>query len=96
MELKTQQKKAPVSSAFSKAFEINNTKNSSLNKIAIQPKLTIGQPNDKYEQEADRVADQVVNVPFLTGEKSVVRSPESAVLRHSPSPGSDPSHENYP
>ena len=26
----------------------------------IQPKLTIGQPNDKYEQEADRVADKVV------------------------------------
>ena len=26
----------------------------------IQPKLKIGQPNDKYEQEADRVAEQVV------------------------------------
>ena len=26
----------------------------------LQPKLTIGQPNDKYEQEADRVADQVM------------------------------------
>ena len=29
----------------------------------IQPKLTIGQPNDKYEQEADRVADQVMQMP---------------------------------
>ncbi|KAM3101421.1 DUF4157 domain-containing protein [Phormidesmis sp. 146-12] len=27
----------------------------------IQAKLTIGQPNDKYEQEADRVAHQIVN-----------------------------------
>ncbi len=27
----------------------------------IQARLTIGQPNDQYEQEADRVADQVVN-----------------------------------
>ena len=27
----------------------------------IQPKLTIGEPNDKYEQEADKVADQVVS-----------------------------------
>lgn len=27
----------------------------------IQTKLTVGKPNDKYEQEADRVADQVVN-----------------------------------
>ena len=30
---------------------------------AIQPKLRIGQPNDKYEQEADRVADQVMLMP---------------------------------
>lgn len=30
---------------------------------AIQPKLTIGKPNDKYEQEADRVADQVMKMP---------------------------------
>ena len=28
---------------------------------AIQPKLTIGQPNDKYEKEADSMADAVVN-----------------------------------
>ncbi len=28
----------------------------------IQPKLTIGQPNDIYEQEADRVADQVMKM----------------------------------
>jgi len=29
----------------------------------IQAKLTIGQPNDIYEQEADRVADQVMSMP---------------------------------
>jgi len=29
----------------------------------IQPKLKIGQPNDKYEQEADRVADRVMRMP---------------------------------
>lgn len=29
----------------------------------IQPKLKIGQPNDKYEQEADRVAEQVMRMP---------------------------------
>ena len=27
----------------------------------IQPKLTVGQPGDKYEQEADQVADQVMH-----------------------------------
>jgi hypothetical protein len=29
----------------------------------IQAKLRIGQPNDKYEQEADRVAEQVMRMP---------------------------------
>ncbi|MDB4582358.1 DUF4157 domain-containing protein [Draconibacterium sp.] len=29
----------------------------------IQTKLTIGQPNDKYEQEADRVADRIMSMP---------------------------------
>jgi hypothetical protein len=29
----------------------------------IQAKLKIGQPNDIYEQEADRVADQVMRMP---------------------------------
>ncbi|OUC11762.1 MAG: hypothetical protein B0A82_26620 [Alkalinema sp. CACIAM 70d] len=29
----------------------------------VQAKLTIGQPNDQYEQEADRVADQVMRMP---------------------------------
>lgn len=31
--------------------------------ILIQPKLKIGTPGDKYEQEADRVADQVMRMP---------------------------------
>jgi Domain of unknown function (DUF4157) len=39
----------------------------------IQPKLTVGAPNDKYEQEADRVADQVVKMP-TTGKDSVRNS----------------------
>lgn len=29
----------------------------------IQPKLTVGQPDDIYEQEADRVAEQVMRLP---------------------------------
>ena len=29
----------------------------------LQPKLKIGRPNDKYEQEADRVADEVMRMP---------------------------------
>lgn len=38
---------------------------------AIQTKLTIVQPNDKYEQEADQVADQVMGMP----EPQVQRQP---------------------
>ena len=29
----------------------------------VQTKLTIGPDNDKYEREADRVADQVMRMP---------------------------------
>ncbi len=29
----------------------------------IQAKLKIGQPNDKYEQEADRVAEHIIEMP---------------------------------
>lgn len=29
----------------------------------IQPKLTVNPPNDRYEQEADRVAEQVMRMP---------------------------------
>lgn len=39
--------------------ETNATSNSAL---VVQPKLMIGQPNDKYEQEADAVAQQVVSM----------------------------------
>lgn len=35
----------------------------------IQAKLSVGQPNDKYEQEADRVAEQVVRMPVSGGEE---------------------------
>lgn len=31
----------------------------------IQPKLTVGRPDDKYEREADRVAKQVMRMPEL-------------------------------
>jgi hypothetical protein len=42
----------------------------------VQPKLTIGEPNDKYEQEADRVADAVLRMPETTTTEGV-RSPAS-------------------
>ena len=42
---------------FSKSSE---TSQSFFSPTTIQPKLTIGQPNDKYEVEADAMADKVV------------------------------------
>ncbi len=37
-----------------------NPASSSVGQTAVQPKLKIGKPNDKYEKEADSVADSVV------------------------------------
>ncbi len=34
-----------------------------LHSTGAQTKLSIGQPNDKYEQEANRVAEQVMRMP---------------------------------
>ena len=42
----------------------------------IQAKLKIGQPNDKYEQEADRVADEVVRMPELQVQQQPVEDKE--------------------
>jgi hypothetical protein len=43
----------------------------------IQPKLTIGEPGDKYEQEADQVAAQVVNqIHSPAAQKAVQRQEE--------------------
>ena len=50
----------------------------------IQTKLTVGQPNDKYEQEADNVADKVVqrlaksDNDSTTNPKSNIRNPKSS------------------
>lgn len=37
---------------------------------SIQPKLKISQPNDPYEQEADRVADHVMRMPESTVQRA--------------------------
>lgn len=41
----------------------------------LQAKLRIGQPNDAYEQEADRVADQVMRMP----DNTVISDQRSAI-----------------
>jgi hypothetical protein len=54
----------------------------------VQPKLRIGQSNDNYEQEADRVADRVMSMP--EPKQSLVNSDsslESRAQRQSTCPG---------
>jgi hypothetical protein len=42
----------------------------------IQPKLKVGEPNDRYEQEADRVAEQVMRMPEpQASERAAVSAP---------------------
>jgi hypothetical protein len=43
----------------------------------IQTKLRISQPSDKFEQEADHVADQVMRMPDTTSEEESVASRQS-------------------
>ena len=41
--------------------------------LNLQTKLRIGEPGDKYEQEADRVAEQVMRMPELNVQRQVER-----------------------
>ena len=50
---------------------------------ALQAKLRIGQPGDKYEQEADRVADAVMRMPE-SGVKRQVEPEEEGRLQSKP------------
>jgi len=58
---------SPVDRVFSLQRTIGNQAVQRLFKSGvIQAKLKIGQPNDVYEQEADRMADRVMRMPQPT------------------------------
>lgn len=69
----------------------------SFGQIPIQPKLKIGEPGDKYEQEADNVAAQVVqkiNSPTtqrqeLGEEEDLQMKPESGTIQREELPDED-------
>jgi uncharacterized protein DUF4157 len=69
MEVQTAQKKVksvvnPGKKPSGRLYEGQHANvQSILHANRILPKLRVGQPNDKYEQEADRVADQVMRMP---------------------------------
>ncbi len=52
---------------------------------SVQPKLTIGQPNDKYEQEADNMADRVMTSPEPTA-ATLPTPPDVSVTPSAPAP----------
>jgi len=51
---------------------------------ALQAKLKIGQPGDKYEQEADRVADAVMRMPEPGVQRQVEPEEEEETLQSKP------------
>ncbi|MCY6490791.1 eCIS core domain-containing protein [Leptolyngbya sp. GGD] len=73
---------APQSTSVSQPAP--NLRSHSLASLSIQPKLTIGEPDDKYEQEADRIATQVVdqiNTPVVQSQLPVQRREEEEELQ---------------
>ena len=51
---------------------------------ALQAKLRIGQPRDKHEQEADRVADEVMRMPEQEMQRQVEEEEEEEILQTKP------------
>jgi outer membrane protein OmpA-like peptidoglycan-associated protein len=54
--------------------------------LGIQTKLKISEPGDKYEQEADRLADQVMRVPEPSIERLIEPEEESVRRKAIPNP----------
>lgn len=49
--------------------------------IGVQPKLKVNEPGDRYEQEADRVADQVMRMPTRSLQRQEVSEEEDDFLQ---------------
>ncbi|MFA6923668.1 MAG: DUF4157 domain-containing protein [Bacteroidales bacterium] len=65
----------------SNANNVGSEKSNS--KITIQPKLTIGEPNDQYEQEADNVAAKVMSMsePQAVGQEEEEEKLQAMIMR---------------
>lgn len=67
--------------AVLKLLERSGVNNQGLGAV-IQTKLIVGQPNDIYEQEADRVAEQVMRMPentAISGQSSAIREKDKSI-----------------
>jgi len=50
-----------------------------IERIPVLPKLTVGAPDDKYERQADQVADKVMRMPNANGSQILEEEEEQAV-----------------
>ena len=48
---------------------------------AVQAKMTVNKPGDKFEQEADKKADTVMRMPAPSGQEPVKRQPDAKLQR---------------
>jgi len=55
-------------------------------KAFFQPKLTVNQPNDVYEQEADAMADKVMRMPAAVINKNTFFKPANSLIQRDDSP----------
>jgi hypothetical protein len=68
--------------AVQKLLRSNNTSGGfDFAKIGIQPKLKVSQPGDAYEQEADRVAEQVMRMPTRNSNAPTIAIKEERIGR---------------
>lgn len=69
---------------------------SQISVLPVQRKLTVGQPNDPYEQEADRVAEQVMSMPDRPTQQPIQRetAPEEDELQTKSSENPDIQQED--
>jgi hypothetical protein len=68
-------------SSSSPAFFGEQQSSSSFFTPLVQPKLNVNSPGDKYEQEADAMADKVTSMPEMAGAMSASHNAATAVQR---------------
>lgn len=61
-----------------------------LSLVRLQTKLEISQPGDEYEQEADRVAEQIMQMPQPKVQQQVEQKKEEQTLQTKELPGQSP------
>jgi len=65
-KIKPKSQSTPKATFFNVIQHLHKTVGNQAVSNWIQTKLKIGQPNDKYEQEADRIAEKIMTMPSST------------------------------